>query len=1099
MGKGRGKGGAGKMKTQSNSVRVMVRVRPFNKREIQISEEKGEKLMCCVDMSDDVCSVLEPEDTGSGPYGSVKPGNEYQYDYCFWSIPESVCVDFPMSMNGFADQIRVYDVTGAEALKNAWDAFNTCIFAYGQTGAGKSYSMLGTIEGEHMGISPRIIEGLFEHIEAEKTDHPTIIYRIECTFLEIYNEQVKDLFAKKKSSDYATVKIRQHPVFGVQVVGLESKELVNAKQGKHEMEHGMSQRALASTNMNATSSRSHAIFQIHVHTSHTDSKSTGHATINLVDLAGSERIGKTGASGQTADEGKAINKSLSTLRKVIDTLIENSKSKGAKKVPPYRESMLTWVLKDSLGGNSKTMMICAISPHADNIDDTISTLRYGLKAKAIVNKAVKQEVSVDKQARELKAQMAEREQALKDAVDGGGGGGMSEEERAALQEEMTAELEAAQEEMQRNTEVMEKMVMKEKQTKFAAAFRSAFIIEGEKDRLHKIEKERDSHKTQAESLANELKSTKDEAEKTVAAAKKHAAEAVAAEKKRADETIAQVIEEEKEHAQSLVENEKMRAAALVEREKKSAAEAVAQAREEADQEVVKTNKEAAKICDDKERRLDNAYREIADTKKQLESAEKRIEGKVKDLQQRDAVIADQEKEIDEYEKLTNDKEAMLNMTSDQLKQVELVAQEYEAELKSIRSKVKKNTDEKKALTDRLRSEEKRARDKEEDYKKLELTYKKVRDERQRLEVSREELRLSATSSQATLKSLSTSLLQALGVPMSEMNMILSYGFADDDEFNPEDIEAKAKGVNKAVIRLFEKLTDDYESERQTRELQDEELYRLRNELRETVENSKRTSRTNEESLMRERQKSSDLFSQLRETQQSAKRNEEVLREELKRVKDRAQEEMETIMERIEYERKEMKNRDDEQRNMLIVSNEEVDDLRKLVGQLQSELYISEESIADLHHRKDHYKKQCKLFREMHEADARVIHTLGNDRACSPTYSRRRGSVGRDRDPILDSSSPLPQEDCPSDFAPDERNFRLHSTSTRGVADRHSTRMTFSDRLAAGYAATRSNSPPLARPPSRGLPQRRAFDPAQMRSLSPVGDRTRGSPRSTRMR
>eukprot|EP01060_Flectonema_neradi_P014979 TRINITY_DN2167_c0_g1_i1.p1 TRINITY_DN2167_c0_g1~~TRINITY_DN2167_c0_g1_i1.p1 ORF type:complete len:900 (+),score=230.04 TRINITY_DN2167_c0_g1_i1:46-2745(+) len=469
----------------TNNVQVMVRVRPFNKREIELSRDQGEELKCVVEMDGKVTSVLEDD------FAGVKAGCDFEYDSCFWSIPEETCQDFPMSSNGFATQEDVYEVTGKVALANAWESYNTCIFAYGQTGSGKSYSMLGDSSGPHMGISPRIVENLFKHIEEEKVNKPKTIYKVEVTFLEIYNEQVKDLFAKNKNNDYAAVKIRQHPIYGVFVDGLQTKVVQTSDTCKKEMEHGIGQRALASTKMNATSSRSHAIFQIHIHTSQTDTKSKGHATINLVDLAGSERISKTGATGQTADEAKSINLSLSTLRKVIDVLIENSK--GAKKVPPYRESMLTWVLKDSLGGNSKTMMICTISPHDDNKEDTISTLRYGLKAKAIVNRAIKQEVAVDKQARELKAQIHELEEKLRLAQEQG----VSSEEAQELQEQLEVERQQftqAQEdlaEMQEREQELKFEVIKSKKQKFASAFRSAFVLEKEKKQLKVLIEEKE--------------------------------------------------------------------------------------------------------------------------------------------------------------------------------------------------------------------------------------------------------------------------------------------------------------------------------------------------------------------------------------------------------------------------------------------------------------------------------------------------------------------------------------------------------------------------------------------------------------------------------
>eukprot|EP01063_Lacrimia_lanifica_P013262 TRINITY_DN1988_c2_g1_i1.p1 TRINITY_DN1988_c2_g1~~TRINITY_DN1988_c2_g1_i1.p1 ORF type:complete len:1115 (+),score=519.76 TRINITY_DN1988_c2_g1_i1:95-3439(+) len=964
----------GKMKTQANNVKVMVRVRPFNKREIGISEEKGEPLKCVVDMSDDVVSVLDEDKD----FDEVKEGHEYQYDNCFWSIPEEICVHFPMSMNGFADQVKVYNVTGAEALTNAWAAFNTCIFAYGQTGSGKSYSMLGTIDGDHMGISPRIIEGLFEQIEADKTEKPKVIYKIECTFIEIYNEQVKDLFAKKKSADYAAVKIRQHPVFGVQVVGLESKELKNAIQGKKEMDHGIGQRALASTNMNATSSRSHAIFQVHVHTSYTDSKSTGHATINLVDLAGSERIGKTGASGQTADEGKAINKSLSTLRKVIDTLIENSK--GGKAIPPYRESMLTWVLKDSLGGNSKTMMICTISPHADNIEDTISTLRYGLKAKAIVCKAVKQEVSVDKQARELKAQIAELEAALQAAADGGGGG-MSEEEQAQMKEEMQAELEAAQEEMERNNQVLNQMVLKEKQNAFAAAFRSAFIIEKEKGATNLIVEEKEKALAEVKTLEKKIEAEKKETEKKIEAEKKKAQELVAEEKKRGEETLKAALEEEKEHAEMMVENAKEAAASVLEKEKKRAAEELEQVEEEAGTKLKDANKASTEALAAKDKTIAAAEELAAQTQKTLEKTDKVVESRTKELEETNDALAQKVKLLEQAEVSFKEKNDELAATIDNLRETTESKTQIENDLASAKALVKKTGEEKKLLSEQLRCEEGKRCEKEEEYKKLDGVHRKLKDEKLRQDGDLKDLTKAALKHQASQCKSQISLAQSVGLPLNEVNMLQSYTF-DDDEFCPEEIDIRTEAVHKAISRHVAKLVQDLELEKKTREMKDEELYRMKTEHRDTTENMKRQQRTLEESLMRERQKSVDIMNQLKDYQVSSKRNEEILRDELRRQRERSDEEMCHVKDRAEYERNELLRRDEEQRQLLATGANELEELRGLVQQLQSELYLAEESITDLQHRKDHYKKQCMLLREMHEADTKIINSLSNERTVS---------------------------------------------------------------------------------------------------------------------
>eukprot|EP00756_Hemistasia_phaeocysticola_P032668 Hpha_TRINITY_DN16422_c0_g2::TRINITY_DN16422_c0_g2_i1::g.163603::m.163603 len=246
---------APKLKTSTGGVKVAVRLRPFNGREKDLSRDKGESLRCIVEFDGKNCIVLDREND----YEPDPKYSAFVFDECFWSMPEDDLN--PLPPQGFADQPEVYQKCGSEALDNAWEGYNTCIFAYGQTGAGKSWSMLGS--KDHPGISPQIITNLFKHIDKQSIENPKMVFKVETCFFEIYMEKVKDLFAKDKNSEYSAVKIRQHPLYGIQVQGLESKAVSSEMECAREMEHGVSQRSLASTKMNATSSRSHAIFQIH--------------------------------------------------------------------------------------------------------------------------------------------------------------------------------------------------------------------------------------------------------------------------------------------------------------------------------------------------------------------------------------------------------------------------------------------------------------------------------------------------------------------------------------------------------------------------------------------------------------------------------------------------------------------------------------------------------------------------------------------------------------------------------------------------------------------------------------------------------------------
>ena len=377
-------------KAVASGISVMIRVRPFNQREKNWFESKGKEMTPVIYVDSDTVTVLDPE-------RDYQPKDAYAYNNCYWS-----CVGYD-SPNGIATQADVYSSSGRVLLDKALEGYNGTVFAYGQTGSGKTYSMLGAPGSP--GISYLCIRDLFEHIEQEKVDNPGATYTIEISFMEIYNEQVRDLFNKNvKAGQYSPVKIRQHPVLGIQVEGLERMRVHSAAECEKTMERGVNERTLAETKMNATSSRSHAICQIGILQTNAKTGLQRNSLINVVDLAGSERLKMTGAQGQQLTEAKNINQSLSTLRKVFDVIIENQK-RAKKQVPPYRESMLTWVLKESLGGNSITTMIAAVSPCEESIEDTISTLRYAQKAKAIMCKVIQNEQPNHKMVTNLKEQV----------------------------------------------------------------------------------------------------------------------------------------------------------------------------------------------------------------------------------------------------------------------------------------------------------------------------------------------------------------------------------------------------------------------------------------------------------------------------------------------------------------------------------------------------------------------------------------------------------------------------------------------------------------------------------------------------------------------
>uniref|UniRef100_A0A667Y5K0 Kinesin-like protein KIF16B n=1 Tax=Myripristis murdjan TaxID=586833 RepID=A0A667Y5K0_9TELE len=310
----------------------------------------------------------------------------------------------------FVSQEKVFRDLGSDVLKAAFEGYNACIFAYGQTGSGKSYTMMG-IPGD-AGLIPRICEGLFSRIAgASRRDEAS--FRTEVSYLEIYNERVRDLLRRKSTQTY-NLRVREHPKDGPYVEDLSKHLVQNYSDVEELMEAGNINRTTASTGMNDVSSRSHAIFTINFTQAKFDAEMPSETVskIHLVDLAGSERADATGATGVRLKEGGNINKSLVTLGNVISALADltqdgvNTNLKKKSVFVPYRDSVLTWLLKDSLGGNSKTIMIATVSPADVNYGETLSTLRYANRAKNIINKPTINEDANVRLIRELRAEIA---------------------------------------------------------------------------------------------------------------------------------------------------------------------------------------------------------------------------------------------------------------------------------------------------------------------------------------------------------------------------------------------------------------------------------------------------------------------------------------------------------------------------------------------------------------------------------------------------------------------------------------------------------------------------------------------------------------------
>ncbi|XP_064643159.1 kinesin-like protein unc-104 isoform X6 [Lineus longissimus] len=387
-----------------SSVKVAVRVRPFNNREMSRDAKP------IIEMTGNTTTIQNPK---AGAHDQkVK---SFNFDYSYWSHTDA---DDP----NFASQKKVYEDIGIDMLEHAFEGYNVCIFAYGQTGSGKSYTMMGKDSPGQKGIIPQLCEDLFNRIH-EQTNIDTL-FSVEVSYMEIYCERVRDLLNPKNKGN---LRVREHPLLGPYVEDLSKLAVQSFNDINDLIDAGNKARTVAATNMNETSSRSHAVFTIvftqKKHDQETNLCGEKVSKISLVDLAGSERADSTGAKGTRLKEGANINKSLTTLGKVISALAEvsnnrtntSAKKRGSRRTDfiPYRDSVLTWLLRENLGGNSKTAMVAALSPADINYDETLSTLRYADRAKQIVCKAVVNEDPNARLIRELKAEVDRLREILK--------------------------------------------------------------------------------------------------------------------------------------------------------------------------------------------------------------------------------------------------------------------------------------------------------------------------------------------------------------------------------------------------------------------------------------------------------------------------------------------------------------------------------------------------------------------------------------------------------------------------------------------------------------------------------------------------------------
>ncbi|SPQ20071.1 c0e7114d-7498-4cce-9ee1-008dff8377a1 [Thermothielavioides terrestris] len=348
--------------SNANSIKVVARFRPQNRVEI----ESGGQPIVRFD-GDDTCTIDSKEAQGTFTFDRVFDMSSKQADIFNFSIKSTV------------DDIL--------------NGYNGTVFAYGQTGAGKSYTMMGTSidDEEGKGVIPRIVEQIFTNILSSAAN---IEYTVRVSYMEIYMERIRDLLQPQNDN----LPVHEEKNRGVYVKGLLEIYVSSVQEVFEVMRRGGNARAVAATNMNQESSRSHSIFVITITQKNVETGSAKSGQLFLVDLAGSEKVGKTGASGQTLEEAKKINKSLSALGMVINALTD-----GKSSHVPYRDSKLTRILQESLGGNSRTTLIINCSPSSYNDAETLSTLRFGMRAKSIKNKA---KVNAELSPAELKMMLA---------------------------------------------------------------------------------------------------------------------------------------------------------------------------------------------------------------------------------------------------------------------------------------------------------------------------------------------------------------------------------------------------------------------------------------------------------------------------------------------------------------------------------------------------------------------------------------------------------------------------------------------------------------------------------------------------------------------
>ncbi|XP_043484710.1 kinesin-like protein KIF16B [Leptopilina heterotoma] len=380
------------------NIKVAVRVRPISERELNFT---GSKIVVRAQSNEISLTNLKVSSWKTGD--SRERIKTYGFDYCFDSSNSET--------ENYATQAKIYETLGESVLDSVFTGYNACLVAYGQSSTGKTYTMMGSKDDP--GLTPRLCKGIFTRITQEEDNAKT--YQVFVSYLEIYNERVRDLL--KPRANASGLRVREHPRLGPYVQGLTRHKVSNLGSLMSYVEEGIKARKTASTLQNPNSSRSHALLTVSLapvspnnHSATATAKEKDFhrgSKLHLVDLAGSESAA-TCSGIHRLKEGANINKSLVALGNVISALAERGSSGNVpgRRFIPYRDSSLTWLLKDALGGNATTIMFATISPASGSYNETAHTLRFAQRAQSVVNRPVVNEDPIARIIRELRTEVA---------------------------------------------------------------------------------------------------------------------------------------------------------------------------------------------------------------------------------------------------------------------------------------------------------------------------------------------------------------------------------------------------------------------------------------------------------------------------------------------------------------------------------------------------------------------------------------------------------------------------------------------------------------------------------------------------------------------